>query len=168
MPSRINRVPQGLLSFLDLKAQGRAPDTFPDVLTPVVDLTNFYLLEKTLNGGATASLAAGTTSQTFGASPMIVADEQTLRLVLSYNVRCSTAAGDTVTMQPFIQYFGNFSPYIVGDPVTMTAAGGETKACRIPEPFWMKYNDRLGWMRTQVSAGNLSFTGSIRYVDFAI
>lgn len=38
----INRLPAGLLGFIDVKAMGKNPAFFGDVVSPVVDLTPFY------------------------------------------------------------------------------------------------------------------------------
>lgn len=42
MPSRINKVPDGLLDLLDLKALGQNPSVFPDTVQPSIDLFPFY------------------------------------------------------------------------------------------------------------------------------
>lgn len=43
MPSLINRVPPGLLSFLGIKALGQNPSQLSDELTPVLELGSLYL-----------------------------------------------------------------------------------------------------------------------------
>ena len=43
MPSLINRVPPGLLSLLDIKALGQNPSVLADVVTPTLELLQFYL-----------------------------------------------------------------------------------------------------------------------------
>jgi len=167
MPSRINRVPQGLLSFLDLKAQGRAPDTFPDTLLATVDLSEFYLqdqikfgAELIARGAATASLAQ------FTSAALVVPNQLTLRLVLKYTVYVTTGAADTTDFTGNLQRFGSNVPYTIFGRTTLgnNQISGHSSA----EPFWMKFDDRLGFWRTQTSAGNLSYSGTIQYVDFAI
>jgi hypothetical protein len=54
--ARINRVPRGLLSLLGTKSLGRTPQEIDESVRGVVDLTQFYLSDKTLVSAAAAEV----------------------------------------------------------------------------------------------------------------
>jgi len=65
MPSRFNAgpLPPGLLGFLQLKNSGRLPDFFGDVLTPTMDLRDWYLQAELREGIFTDSIVGDGVSQ---------------------------------------------------------------------------------------------------------
>lgn len=167
MPSKVNRVPPGLLSYLDIKAQGRSPDTLPDTLQAVTDLTQFYLQDRIKYGAELLVRPAGTAvTATYNTAAMIVPDQQTLRLVLTYTCYVSTGAADTTDFTIYLQRSGSNVPFVAGGRVVL--GNNAISGASFIQPFWMKYDDRLGFWRTQTSAGNLTYGGSIQYVDFAV
>ncbi len=81
MSGEINRVPEGLLSLLDMKARGQNPRTLSGVLQAGVDLTQLYLWGRR----ARASGSAVVLPTTFGAiditGPSVIVPQTQLWIV---------------------------------------------------------------------------------------
>lgn len=56
MPAFINRFPQGLLGLLDLKTQGVNPSLLGEIVTPVLELSNFYALNSRASNSQSSTL----------------------------------------------------------------------------------------------------------------
>ena len=65
MPGGINRIPDGLQSLLGVKALGRNPQAIEDLVRPVIDLTGFYLANKTLEVASAQEIAAAAADTEF-------------------------------------------------------------------------------------------------------
>lgn len=171
MPSRINRVPPGLLSYLELKAQGRTPDTFPDVLQPVINLAEYYELPRWQQLNSVRNIAASGSSTSSFVGFVVPATE--VWLVLDYSVTTSLAVGDTLAgLSLWIQRWGTGGVsqevgYNLGNAVT-GAAGGNS-AASFGRRFFLRSNDVVGFRYSGlVTAAGTNFTGYATYIPLAV
>lgn len=58
MPFKLAQAPRGLLELFKLKTDGHQPNQFSEVVSPVVDVTDFYAADSLLNGFVNAGAGA--------------------------------------------------------------------------------------------------------------
>lgn len=161
MAQLIQRAPLGLLSVLDSKAGGQAPNLLNDTVVPTLDLQPMYGLY--VRQRVTASIAAATVAVGFnslGGLALVPAGETWRLLNLTGNVNNVIAAGIDVAVG-YSDQSNRFS--MVGSMITAATAtrptfGGE---CDI----WLKPGDIIGiWVgRTAVGADLIGFLNYERY-----
>lgn len=165
--SVINRVPKGFLSTLDAKTGGRTPANTAEVLSPTIDLTDYYLSDLTLQGAsATKNLAIGDV-QTFETPVTVPAGELWLVKFVSVSWVALGAATNAWFLSPAILAQTNgtnvqrVGPSTGTGPLAGTAIGsGITSAVQFERPFFLRAGAQVGiWVDgAQAGAGVVSFT----------
>lgn len=90
MPGQIQKIPQGLLGFLQLKTGGRNPATLSDIVVPTWDLARLYLEADAEYVGVNSTINAG--GYTITAS----APQNEAWIVTSFNVGFTTDVGEAI------------------------------------------------------------------------
>lgn len=161
MPQVIQRSPLGLLSVLDSKAGGQAPNLLADLVTPTLDLQPMYGLYR--RERVTASIAAAAAVVGFNSlgGLLLVPSGETWRLLnLTGNVNNVVAAGTDVAIG-YSDQTGRFS--MVG---SMVAAATNTRPTFGGEcDVWLKPGDLVGvWVsRTAIAADLIGWANFERY-----
>jgi len=110
MATGINRLPRGLLSYLDMQAQGNNPSQLADTVQPVIDLEPFYRSMARYE----YRLAVGTVAITPGVGAVVQIPTDQIWLVhqISSTVTNNTA-GNITTFQHFPYTFEHGSAAII-------------------------------------------------------
>lgn len=152
MPSTINRVPPGLLSLLDIKAQGENPRFLSDVVGPVFQFRDLYELQKT-EARASAIVSVSATGFHVG----IQVPESEYWHVLHHSVAlASVGAGEIFDFCPYV--FGWIFPgaYFegpVGRPNRTTGQVGESLTGYADRDYWLGPGDQAGLRCNYLSGG---------------
>jgi len=143
MPSVINRVPPGLLSVLDIKAQGENPRFLGDQVTPTLDFWPLYELQKAVPKASAIVGAA------FGLRAELTVPANEYWHVLHMSGSPSAlGAGDSYSICCYL--FGSLTvgAYFEGPvgPYVGSAApvAGELNRCYADRDFWAGPGDLIG------------------------
>ena len=168
MTGEINRVPQGLLGLLDMKARGNAPRVLNPEAQLVLESRDLYLLETRRFAQATTANTSslGNFSAT-GGTLQVPSDE--LWLVYHHSVQRNSplAAGTTYRISPTIWTFQGTNYFQVGPETTGTT--GELLMCSNTAPYWALPSWIPGaFVHAQTLGTSVTLTVSLEYARFRI
>ena len=145
MAGKILQVPQGLLSLLGLKEQGRNPDVLSDTVIPDIDLTDLWLQRLMVNEldpfSPPVSFAASTQGQanflTAGANPAQIPTNE-MWYVYQMQVGGSLLAAEYIRLAPMlIPQFNVGQNQLVGlDYNDVITARARSFCAFAQRPFW--------------------------------
>lgn len=143
MPSVINRVPPGLLSLLDIKAQGENPRFLGDQVTPTFDFWQLYEIEKR-EPRASAVVGSGTVGLK---ATIQVPNNEYWHVLQMSSAATSIAAGEIAAFCCY--YFGNVmaGAYFegpVGPYYRTIGTAGEVPRTYATSPFWAGPGELIG------------------------
>lgn len=151
MPSIINRIPPGLLSMLDIKAQGENPKFLSDTVTPGMEFLPFYELQK-----YEAQVSSIIATAAVGFSAGIQVPEGQYWHVKHHSVFVTNvAAGEICWFSPYIfgwLFPGAYFEGPVGDEVRGTGTATEVLTGWAPTDYWMGPGDQAGIRINNLSA----------------
>lgn len=104
MEAPINRFARGLLSFLDLKQQGKTPRELGSIVTPEIDLTQFYLQDVLQDQGIFQAAAA---------IPISAGGNVNRRFTIASPDTGLTAAGGLAVPQDEIWYVDRWQVFVI-------------------------------------------------------
>lgn len=125
--SQISRAPVGFLDFFGIKNGGRNPSAVSNVIAPVIDTVQFYLLDEFEYREETGVAIAGTASATL--TTAIPSGE--VWYIKEFGL--STAplgAGVELTLQPFVSLPGQSFRVQITDPLTLESKGVQNDILR--------------------------------------
>lgn len=117
MSSRIQRIPRGLLAFLDMVGTGQNPVVFGDAVAPVVDIRDFYLSETILSQEATG------TAQNAGDTITLSVPANTTWIVRAIQATLNVNAGEIARISIAVRPAGLNSIGLVTSDLSTTPAG---------------------------------------------
>lgn len=144
MPSMINRVPQGLLSLLDMKSGGKNAQELSQTLISVLDATDFYLASKREFLSAQIAPALGwNSSSTLSPAPGEIWLVRTLCAFSNADIAAAATLQISVGLVP------------VGGAATIGGMGlgissgvfstGQRAMSVFPQSFFLQPGDQLGF-----------------------
>lgn len=160
---RINAVPSGLLALLGIQNGGRYPEWMPNVLQPVIDLTDWYLTTEmeVQAPAANAVNALGNFDVTAGS---LRVPNNELWYVVGYSVATNgaIAAGQACRFRASWQPAGagGFNA-LVGPSVTVAAT--ELGRTQTLQSFWAGPGSGFAGVLEQLTAGPISFVGTVAF-----
>ena len=134
--SLISGFPRGLLDLLGSQNFGEAPRELGNVVFPVADITDLYLLSKK---SVDVVIANPLTNGTNTANSLLVPNGEVWR-VDGFSVFASCAAGETVDITPVVTISGG--TMAVG-PTVPVAANQSRYAAMTLSPFWLPSGSRV-------------------------
>lgn len=147
--SPINRVPRGLLGFVDVKAMGKNPARLSDSVAPVLDLTALYMtdgLRQQVEAGAPVDFIVAGTWQ-----PKYVVPANKIWLVRSIATVCNTvAAANNIQFlhavnQNGLAYPDGFRWTGIPSPVWTTGDVPVWADFFNPTPLVLRGGEAVGW-----------------------
>lgn len=170
MAGSINRFPDGLLAFLDLKTRGETPSDLGSTVAPIIDLLPFYELGATAVWTRTAGL---TISQTYTSS--VVVPDGEIWLVRAGTVKVEAlgpgtwsgslvggASDSGLQLNALAAWGGGTVPYI-----SLTAVGDTFNLQWQPTwPLFARAGWRFGTFTDRQTGGGYTATTSILATRF--
>lgn len=132
MPLDITALPKGLNALLSLRQGGLQPQVLADVVAPVIDTTQMYLLNlrEYVSMGQQPNPVVGTNNY----ATSIVVPPGELWYVWAYLVSAAPGAGEAIDLAPAVAYDGNPLSVPVANYVAGTAGQDNRSATVVP--FW--------------------------------
>jgi len=161
MPSLVNRVPQGLLDLLGIKALGLNPAVFPDTLQAVLDLEYFYL--NVDNSYRTGVFSAGPGAASIGlAGP----PPGFIWIISDVFARCTTQAVEaadwylsrSMPIEPT-------RPFAISNDVSQGAS--LVRNVTVRGPIWLDHGESLG-LQVSASTGTVDFAYAYRIKELRV
>jgi len=117
IPAPINRLPLGLLSFLDIKQMGKNPAALGDVLLPVLEMGEFFLGPHVSRRASTGVSVTGVGNF---ATDLVVPNGK-VWIVRQAVLRSSAVLGAATTIRAAVELTGPDGSYVLnGDQDTAT------------------------------------------------
>lgn len=157
---RINSIPSGLLSLLGLQNGGRYPEWMPNVLQPVLDLTDWYKSVDLEIAAPAANTVAATGNYEITAGGFRVPTNE-LWWVAGYHVRAVCGAGQAIRHRPAWIPASAAAAGIVGD--SATAVASEVAASPSIGEFWALPGSQFIGICEGITAGPVPVTGAIAF-----
>jgi hypothetical protein len=141
-PGKIQRIPRGLLSFLQVSTSAEYPVALANQLLPTMDLTNWYGAEGehitgtgaaigTVTGGTQLRITATAPNTTLSDGTSMTVPQNEIWLVSEWLVQCfHAAAGDFFDVSPAV-YFHNVSSSRFYSPATALSGDPNINAANI-------------------------------------
>jgi hypothetical protein len=151
MPQQLSRFPAGLLDLVGSQNFGENPRQMADVVAPVLDIGQQYLVTlQQAAFGTNAAAAAGFNAMTN--VPLIVPSGE-LWKVVALNTTVVSAAGQTGKFSPGVRIGGTAGPsFPLGDPVNYVASENNWTFWDMTE-FWAPAGYEFGALLQQVVGG---------------
>lgn len=151
MTQPISRFPAGLLDLVGSQNFGENPRQLADVVAPVVDIGQQYLV--TLQVAAFGSTAAGAAGfNAFTNVPLVVPNGEVWKVV-ALNTTVVSAAGQSGKFSPGVRIGGTAGPaFPLGDPVNYVASENNWTFWDLQE-FWAPAGYEFGAILAQVVGG---------------
>lgn len=165
--SPINRVPKGLLGFLDIKAMGKNPSRFAEQTAGVVETTPFYLTdgERLINDWALGTVVlAGRGFD--GSAALFTVPQNKIWLVSDISSQLDLMAVGNTIGYAHAQVNSQLVPKWIGDLSVWAANIVPFKGDRFEVPLIGTPGDRFGIFVTQIVANQtLSLALRVTEVD---
>lgn len=143
MDRRLQTAPIGLLGQFNMKVEGQNPDLFGGRVTPVVDVADNYLLDRSTIIGASGTIAIGaatTTATLQPASPGLLWRVQSLGLALIRNA-ADVALNGTLSVEITDPTSGNaigiVTQQFIGLALTVVGGGAVLPHPVLLPPGWL-------------------------------
>lgn len=159
MPGEIQKIPQGLLGFLQLKTGGRNPSILADAVSPTWDLSRLYLEADARFESVNSTINAG------GYTIFFSSPQDRVRLVTSFAVGITTDAGETI--QCCLCRAPSNNAVLASLTAERSIAASSWAQLPVLDPQYLQPGDSLGLLVNAV-VGVVSVYGSIRYIDLPI
>jgi len=153
MTGEINRVPQGLLSLLDMKARGQTPRVLaPEVGLSIEAFQLYGLQQRRRTRVVSAAISSATTF------PLITIPQTEVWCVLTSSIGRGAvlAAGTTYRFSSYANFVnddGTFSDHSLCDPLSFTAGEVVQLGSVHPEGLWYGPGTRFGIVCHAVTLG---------------
>lgn len=159
MPGDIQKIPQGLLGFLQLKTGGRNPSTLVDSVSPTWDLSRLYLEADAQFASINSTINAG------GYTIFFSSPQDRVRLVTSFAVGITTDVGETI--QCCLCRAPPNNNTLASLSAERNVVASSWAQLPLLEPQYLQPGDSLGLLVNAV-AGVVSVYGSLRYIDLPV
>jgi len=164
VPGLINRVPQGFLALLDLKAQGENARELSPQLVSVIDALDFYLAPVRVN--VTNQNAPVLGPQSGGAT--LTANPAEIWMVRSVSAFSNAAIAAAATLELQVGYIPLSGVWQGLGPVSGVKGVGDRAVSAYSDPFILQPGEALGYFSSVLTGvpGNVRVSAMIARLSF--
>lgn len=165
----IQSIPEGLLSFFQLKNQGRNPHELGQVVQPDFEMRDWYFASRAVVTTATVNVIAGTLNFYEFTAPVggLVVPNTELWYIVDYSLIVGLAAGETLYATAAYLAPNGTGTFVVGAANQVT--GVASMIFRADRSFFMPSGHKLGLFVTSTAgAGPFEVTAWLRYIRLSL